>query len=51
LYASPVKEPKVYLCGEASPPAYRGPGEAHSEQEWVWRRADHEQLLAAAELP
>ena len=48
VYASPVKEPKFYLCGEAPPPAYRGPGDAHSQQEWVWRRADYEQLFAAA---
>ena len=39
VYASPIKEPKFYLCGEAPPPAYRGPGDAHSQQEWVWRRS------------
>ena len=48
VYASPIKEPKFYLCGEAPPPAYRGPGDAHSQQEWVWRRADYEQLFAGA---
>lgn len=41
LYLSPVKEPKYYLCGDAPPPAYRGPGDAHSQQEWLWRRADY----------
>jgi hypothetical protein len=48
VYASPVKEPKFYLCGEAPPPAFRGPGDAHSQQEWIWRRADYERLFAGA---
>ncbi|MDF9715709.1 sulfotransferase [Nocardioides sp. ChNu-99] len=45
LHLSPVKEPKYYLCGDAPPPAYRGPGDAHSQQEWVWRRDDYLRLL------
>ena len=48
VYASPVKEPKYYLCGDAPPPAYCGPGDAHSQQEWIWRRADYAALFAAA---
>ena len=48
VYASPVKEPKFFLCGEAPPPAYRGPGDAHSQQEWIWRRRDYAALFAAA---
>ena len=48
VHASPVKEPKYYLCGDAPPPAYRGPGDAHSQQEWVWRRRDYEALFAGA---
>ncbi len=48
IYASPVKEPKYYLCGDAPPPAYCGPGDAHSQQEWIWRRHDYEALFAAA---
>lgn len=48
VWASPVKEPKFYLCGEAPPPAYRGPGDAHSQQEWVWRRDDYEALFRGA---
>ena len=39
LYLSPVKEPKYYLCGDSPPPAYKGPGDAHSNQEWIWQRA------------
>ena len=48
IYASPVKEPKYYLCGDAPPPAYCGPGDAHSQQEWIWRRPEYEALFADA---
>jgi hypothetical protein len=48
VYASPIKEPKYYLCGDAPPPAYSGPGDAHSQQEWIWRRTDYERLFTAA---
>lgn len=41
LHLSGVKEPKYYLCGDAPPAAYRGPGDAHSQQEWLWRREDY----------
>ncbi|GAA4355864.1 sulfotransferase family protein [Angustibacter luteus] len=43
-----LKEPKYYLCDDAPPPTYTGPGDAHSNREWVWRRADYEALFAAA---
>ena len=33
IYTSPVKEPKYYMCWDAPPPAYRGPGDAHSNRE------------------
>src|SRR3954469_20783608 len=48
VYASVVKEPKYFLCTDAPPPAYRGPGDAHSQQEWVWRRSDYQTLFAPA---
>jgi sulfotransferase family protein len=48
VFASPVKEPKYYLCTDAPPPAYRGPGDAHSQQEWIWRRSDYSALFAGA---
>src|ERR1700755_1306808 len=48
LYLSPVKEPKYYLCGDSPPPAYRGPGDAHSHQEWIWRRQRSRDLFAGA---
>ncbi len=48
IFASPVKEPKYYMCADAPPPAYAGPGDAHSQQEWVWRRRDYAALFADA---
>ena len=48
IFASPVKEPKYYMCADAPPPAYAGPGDAHSQQEWVWRRRDYAALFTEA---
>jgi hypothetical protein len=50
LYLSPVKEPKFYLCDERPPPrsGQRGPGDAHSAREWVWKRSEYEALFDAA---
>jgi hypothetical protein len=50
LYAAKVKEPKFFLC-DGKPPdraSQRGPGDAHSAQEWIWRREDYEALFADA---
>jgi hypothetical protein len=48
LFMSSVKEPKYYMCGDSPPPAYKGPGDAHSNQEWVWQRRRYQSLFAAA---
>jgi hypothetical protein len=48
VYASLVKEPKYYMCADAPPPAYAGPGDAHSQQEWIWRRDDYADLFSDA---
>jgi Sulfotransferase family len=50
LYASPVKEPKYFMSEDRPPdPAgQRGPGDAHSAREWVWRRSEYERLFRAA---
>jgi hypothetical protein len=48
LHLSSVKEPKFFLCGEQPPPKENGPGDAHSAQEWVWRRDHYEALFAGA---
>ena len=40
---STPKEPKYFLCA-GTPPArseHRGPGDAHSRQEWIWRRDEY----------
>lgn len=42
------KEPKYYMCTDAPPPAYNGPGDAHSQKEWVWRADDYASLFAGA---
>jgi Sulfotransferase family len=47
LFLSPVKEPKFFLC-DGRPRAQRGPGDAHSVHEWVWRRDRYERLFDAA---
>ena len=45
VFMSRPKEPKYWLCDDEPPPAWRGPGDAHSRQEWVWRRQDYEALF------
>lgn len=42
------KEPKYWLCDGAPPPAWRGPGDAHSQQEWIWREDEYAALFADA---
>jgi hypothetical protein len=48
LFLSSPKEPKYYLCGDSPPPAYRGPGDAHSNREWIWQRQRYLDLFAEA---
>ena len=50
LYLSPVKEPKYYLTDGRPPPrsGQRGPGDAHSAREWIWRREDYLALFDGA---
>src|SRR5689334_7400460 len=50
LYSAKVKEPKFFLCDRQPPhlAGQRGPGDAHSAREWIWRRADYERLFADA---
>jgi hypothetical protein len=50
LYLSPVKEPKFYLTDGRRPrrTVHRGPGDAHSAREWVWRREDYLALFDGA---
>jgi hypothetical protein len=50
LYLSPVKEPKYYLTDGRPPPSggQRGPGDAHSVKEWIWRREEYLALFESA---
>ena len=48
VFVSSPKEAKYWLCDEAPPPHYNGPGDRHSQQEWIWRRADYDRLWAGA---
>ena len=48
VFSSRPKEPKYYLCADAPPPAYCGPGDAHSQQEWIWRFEDYQRLFEPA---
>ena len=45
VFMSRPKEPKYWLCDDAPPPAWRGPGDAHSQREWIWRREDYLELF------
>ena len=51
LFLSRVKEPKYYMCGDSPPPAYKGPGDAHSNQEWIWQRERYLALFDRALRP
>jgi len=48
VFVSNPKEPKYWLCDDAPPPAWCGPGDAHSQQEWIWRRHEYERLFEPA---
>jgi hypothetical protein len=48
LFMSHPKEPKYFLCGDQPPPVHRGPGDAHSRKEWIWRRDAYEALFEGA---
>lgn len=50
LFLSTPKEPKFFLSDGTPPPReeHRGPGDAHSRQEWVWQREAYERLFDAA---
>lgn len=48
VFTTTPKEPKYWLCGDAPPPHWTGPGDAHSQQEWIWRRRDYDALFRGA---
>lgn len=48
VFVTSPKEPKYWLCDGAPPPAWCGPGDAHSQQEWIWRTDEYAALFAGA---
>jgi hypothetical protein len=48
VFVPTPKEPKYWLCDDAPPPAWRGPGDAHSQQEWIWHPDEYAGLFADA---
>ena len=48
VFVTSPKEPKFFLCDDAPPPHWRGPGDRHSQQEWVWRRDEYAALFEPA---
>ena len=48
VFVTRPKEPKYWLCDGAPPPAWRGPGDAHSQQEWIWRHDEYAALFTPA---
>lgn len=49
VFVTTPKEPKYWLCDDAPPPHWRGPGDQHSQREWIWRRQDYQRLFEPAE--
>ncbi|GAA5143089.1 sulfotransferase [Nocardioides marinquilinus] len=49
VFVSNPKEPKFWLCDDAPPPHWSGPGDRHSQQEWVWRAEEYAALFEPAE--
>ena len=51
VFVSNPKEPKYWLCDDAPPPAWNGPGDKHSQQEWIWRRGRVRARSSRAPVP
>jgi hypothetical protein len=48
VFVTRPKEPKYWLCDGAPPPHWSGPGDRHSQQEWIWREDEYAALFAEA---
>jgi hypothetical protein len=48
VFVTTPKEPKFWLCDSAPPPHWRGPGDRHSQREWVWRPDEYADLFRDA---
>lgn len=49
VFVSDPKEPKYWLCDGAPPPHWRGHGDRHSQQEWIWRAEEYAALFAGVD--
>ena len=50
VFISNPKEPKYWLCDGAPPPAWCGPGDRHSQREWIWRADEYYRALRRRRL-
>ncbi|MBM9458480.1 sulfotransferase [Nocardioides sp. zg-536] len=48
VFVTTPKEPKFWLCEDAPPPHWRGPGDRHSQREWIWHREAYADLFRLA---
>lgn len=48
VFVTTPKEPKFWLCEGAPPPHWGGPGDRHSQQEWIWRAEEYADLFRPA---
>lgn len=48
VFVTTPKEPKFWLCEDAPPPHWGGPGDRHSQQEWIWRAEEYADLFRPA---
>jgi hypothetical protein len=48
VFVTNPKEPKFWLCDGAPPPHWSGPGDRHSQREWIWRHDQYADLFRPA---
>jgi hypothetical protein len=48
VFVTNPKEPKYWLCDGAPPPHWSGPGDRHSQREWMWRQDEYADLFRPA---
>lgn len=48
VFVTTPKEPKFWLCEGAPPPHWGGPGDRHSQREWIWRPEEYADLFRSA---
>ncbi|WP_182377936.1 sulfotransferase [Nocardioides sp. WS12] len=48
VFVTTPKEPKYWLCENAPPPHWSGPGDRHSQREWIWQSDAYTDLFRPA---